>query len=63
MIDTVSGFMIGEIGRLPHVQDIDSDDTDFTFKGYHFSIVDIDEKVISKVRVIRIDKDDDEDED
>lgn len=61
--DTVSGFMIGEIGRLPHVQDIDSDDTDFTFKGYHFSIVDIDEKVISKVRVIRIDKDDDEDED
>lgn len=51
--DTVSGFIIGELGRMPTADDASSDASDFIYNGYLFSIVDIDEKVISKVRVIK----------
>ena len=56
--DTVSGFAVGQIGRLPHSDDVLSDDSDFDFKGYRYSIVDVDEKVISKIRVIKLEEDD-----
>ena len=54
--DTVSGFMIGVIGRLPTKEDILSDETDFEYRGYYFSIVDVDEKVISKVRIVKLEE-------
>ena len=60
--DTVSGFAVGQIGRLPHSDDVLSDDSDFDFKGYRYSIVDVDEKVISKIRVIKLEEDDDSDD-
>lgn len=49
--ETVSGFIIGELGRIPTKEDVINDDSDFIFNGYLFSIEDIDEKVISKIRV------------
>lgn len=52
--DTVSGFVIGELGRIPTETDVHTDASDFTYNGYKFSIVDIDEKVVSKVRVLKI---------
>ena len=59
--DTVSGFAVGEIGRLPHLEDIEGNEADFDFNGYHFSIVDVDEKVISKLRITKLDTDEKED--
>ncbi len=51
--DTVSGFIIGELGRIPTQEDLVSDTSDFMYNGYLFTIVDIDEKVISKVKVLK----------
>lgn len=51
--DTVSGFIIGHLGRIPTKEDVVNDDSDFIFNGYLFSIEDIDEKVISKIRVTK----------
>ena len=51
--DTVSGFMIGELGRLPKQEDVYNDDTDFVYNHYRFSIVEVDEKVIAKIRVTK----------
>ena len=60
--DTVSGFVIGELRRLPTQEDVDTDASDFDYNGYRFSIVDIDEKVISKIRVLKLEvEEDDED--
>ena len=56
--DTVSGFMIGELGRIPSQVDVDEDISDIVFNGYLFSILEIDEKVISRVRVMKIEKED-----
>ena len=62
--DTVSGFIIGELGRIPTQEDLVSDTSDFMYNGYLFTIVDIDEKVISKVKVLKqeIDEETEEDE-
>lgn len=51
--ETVSGFIIGELGRIPTKEDVINDDSDFIFNGYLFSIEDINEKVISKIRVTK----------
>ena len=56
--DTVSGFIIGHLGRIPTKEDVVNDDSDFIFNGYLFSIEDIDEKVISKIRVTKASKED-----
>ncbi len=52
--DTVSGFLISELGRIPTQEDVLEDDSDVDFKGYRFSILEIDEKVISKLRLTKI---------
>ncbi len=57
--DTVSGFVIGEIGRIPTAEDVEGDESDVEFHGYKFSILELDEKTVSKVRVIKLDKHDD----
>ena len=58
--DTVSGFVIGELGRMPTEADANTDASDFVFNGYLFSIVDIEEKVISRVRILKIHKETEE---
>ena len=52
--DTISGFMIGQLGRLPTIEDENSDESDFIYKGYLFSIITIDEKVIAMIRIIKV---------
>ncbi len=52
--DTVSGFLISELGRIPTQEDVLEDDSDVDFNGYRFSILEIDEKVISKLRLTKI---------
>lgn len=51
--ETVSGFIIGHLGRIPTKEDVHNDDSDFEYNGFLFSITDIDEKVISKVKVTK----------
>ncbi len=51
--DTVSGFIVGELGRIPNAEDVQSDESDVVFGDYRFSIIDLDEKVIAKVRVTK----------
>ncbi|QIK57713.1 HlyC/CorC family transporter [Erysipelothrix sp. HDW6A] len=58
--DTLSGFLISFLDRIPNEDDIKFDTSDVVYKGYRFSIVDVDEKVISKVRITK-EKQDDED--
>ena len=53
--ETVSGFIIGHLGRIPTEEDVINDDSDFVFNQYLFSIEDTDEKVISKIRVTKED--------
>ena len=45
-------------GRIPSQVDVDEDISDIVFNGYLFSILEIDEKVISRVRVMKIEKED-----
>ncbi len=52
--DTVSGFVIGELGRMPTLEDANSDVSDFIYNGYLFSIVEIEEKVVSRVRILKV---------
>lgn len=49
--DTVSGFLISELGRIPTEEDVEQDQSDVVFNGYRFSIIEIDEKVVSRVRL------------
>ncbi|AMC93560.1 hemolysin [Erysipelothrix larvae] len=49
--DTVSGFVIGELGRIPTDDDIMNPESDVLFEDYRFSIMGVDEKVVSKVLV------------
>ncbi|UPU39186.1 hemolysin family protein [Erysipelothrix sp. Poltava] len=51
--DTVSGFVVGQIGRLPTEEDVREDLSDVIYHGYRFSIMELDEKVIARVRVTK----------
>lgn len=51
--DTVSGFIISELGRIPTQDDVAEDLSDVIFNGYRFKIIEVDEKVISKLRIIK----------
>lgn len=52
--DTISGFVIGELGRIPTQEDVSEDISDVDFNGYRFSILELDEKTIAAVRVLKI---------
>lgn len=49
--ETINGFVIGRLGRIPTKKDLTNHRSDFVFNGYLFSIVAIEAKVISKVKV------------
>ena len=51
--DTLSGFLVSELGRIPTMEDVINDESDTVFGGYRFSIIELDEKVIAKVRVTK----------
>lgn len=52
--DTVSGFVIGELGRMPALEDINNNESIVIYEGYEFHILELDEKVVGKVRVIKL---------
>lgn len=52
--ETVNGFIVGHLGRIPTQEDVINNDSDFKFNGYLFSITDIDEKVVSKVKITKL---------
>lgn len=51
--ETVSGFVIGELGRMPQLEDINNVDSAIIYEGYIFTILELDEKVIGRVSVIK----------
>lgn len=50
--DTLSGFIIGQLGRLPISSDINKS---FLVNNYEYTILEIDDKVISKIKVSKVD--------
>lgn len=56
MYKTVSGFIIGHLGKIPRKKDIKNHESDFVFNGYLFSIVSLERKVISEVKITKKDK-------
>lgn len=52
--DTVSGFVVSELGRLPEESDLNSLESAVVYKNYRFIITKADEKVVNKLRVIKI---------
>ena len=54
--DTVSGFIISELGRLPQDSDINSMAEAIEHDQYRFIITKADEKVVLKVKIIKIKK-------
>jgi putative hemolysin len=57
--DTLSGFILGQLGRFPH----DNEEVTILFNGFKFEILGTDDKIITKVRVTKpviSDKEDEE---
>ncbi len=54
--DTVSGFIIGHLGRIPTEDDISNEESCVYYDKYQFWIVEIDEKVISRVRILEMEE-------
>lgn len=52
--DTVSGFVVGELGRLPQKSDVNSMADAIIFENYRFIITKAEEKVVSKVKVLKL---------
>ncbi len=52
--DTVSGFVVSELGRLPEESDLNSLESAVVYENYRFIITKADEKVVNKLRVIKI---------
>lgn len=50
--DTLSGFIIGQLGRLPISGDINKS---LLVNNYEYTILEIDDKVISKIKVSKVD--------
>ena len=51
--ETVNGFMIDRFARIPNEDDLEENESFFSFNGYLFSIEEIEERVISKVKVTK----------
>ena len=56
--DTLSGFILGQLGRFPE----EGEAVEITYNDYLFEIIGIENKIITKVRVTKIEKDLDDDE-
>lgn len=49
--DTVSGFILGQLGRLPE----EDEHIEFTFEGHQYQVLEIEQNVIKKVKIIKND--------
>lgn len=55
--DTLSGLLVSQLGRIP----LDHETIDLVYRDVHFKVLKIEDKVISKVRIIKpLKKEDDE---
>lgn len=52
--DTVSGFIIGELGRLPEFSDLNSVETAIVYENYRFIITKAEEKVVTKTKILKV---------
>lgn len=50
--DTLSGFILGQLGRFPE----ENEKIEINYNDYKFEIMDIDNKIITKVRVTKIEE-------
>lgn len=50
--DTLSGFILGQLGRFPE----ENEEVEIVFNGYKFEIMTIENKIITKVRVTKVDE-------
>ena len=57
--DTVSGFIIGELGRLPETEDINSVEKAIVFEGYRFIITKAEDRVVNKAKILKVLDEDD----
>ncbi len=56
--DTVSGFILGQLGRLPE----ENESIDFMYEGHRFIVLEIENNIIKKVKIIKKEiNEDDED--
>lgn len=53
-VDTVSGFIISELGRLPEFSDLNSIDSAVVYEGYRFIITKAEEKVVNKIKILKV---------
>lgn len=60
--DTVSGFIISELGRLPEFTDLNSIDSAIIYDGYRFIITKAEEKVVTKVKILKVIQDDEKEQ-
>jgi putative hemolysin len=51
--DTISGFILGQLGRFPH----DGEDISILYQNYQFQVISIKKHVISSVRISKIKSD------
>ena len=58
--DTVSGFIIGELGRLPELSDLNSVESAIVYQGYRFIITKAEEKIVTKAKILKVQKDEDD---
>ncbi|MFA6801692.1 MAG: hemolysin family protein [Acholeplasmataceae bacterium] len=49
--DTLSGFILGQLGRLPN----ENEKIDFNYEGHEFSVLEIEQNVIKKVKIVKHD--------
>lgn len=59
--DTVSGFIIGGLGRLPEFSDLNSVESAIVYEGYRFIITKAEEKIVTKVKILKVIEDEVED--
>ncbi|MDD3067543.1 MAG: hemolysin family protein [Acholeplasmataceae bacterium] len=57
--DTVSGFILGQLGRFPE----ENEEVVIVYEGFKFEVLSIEDKVISRVRITKPSDDRDKDED
>ncbi|PKK92570.1 MAG: hypothetical protein CVV61_09055, partial [Tenericutes bacterium HGW-Tenericutes-6] len=53
--DTLSGFILGQLGRFPE----ENESILINFNGFSYEVLDTEDKIISKVRVKKLEKQDD----
>ena len=51
--DTVNGFMIGQLGKIPTEEDLIENRSVFIYKGYRFLIEELENKMIAKARITK----------